>query len=464
VSKSSKVIKAGVGYTVGNYLLKGINFFAIPVFARLMATGDYGIYSTYIAYESFFSHFVGLALYMSLKNAKIKYEKEYFNYVKSMLVLQVMSMLFWGVIFFVFKTPMESVTGFSIQILFCMLIHAFCSSVLSMYSMHLSLSFSYKSYLKIAMFNAIANIGFSILFIATVFEDNAYLGRIIGTVAPLVIIALYILWYLWKKGKKIKKEYAFYGLKYSLPLIPHAVSQMVLSQFDRIMISKIIGAVEAGIYSFAYNIYMIVEVTKGSLDGVWGPWFYEKMKAGEKVEIRNRCADYAFGMLLFTVGIVCISPELVLILGGKKYINAIYVVIPITITGYYSFLYTFPAQLEYFYEKTKYISIGTICAALVNVFLNILYIPRYGYVAAAYTTEITYILYFLLHYIIAWKLGGKEIFPHKKIFLYAICCGGIGVIAVATIEKIIIRWSVALVCILIFIICFGRKIWFKGEK
>ena len=34
--KQSKVFKAGIGYTIGNVMVKGINFLAIPIFSRLL--------------------------------------------------------------------------------------------------------------------------------------------------------------------------------------------------------------------------------------------------------------------------------------------------------------------------------------------------------------------------------------------------------------------------------------------
>lgn len=462
--KDNKILKAGIGYTIGNYLLKGINFLAIPVFAGIMSTSDYGIYSAYLAYEGFFSHFIGLALHMSLKNAKIKYEKQYNDYALTIIVLQFVNMLCWGGIFLFFKNYIAQILGLDVRLIFFLLIHAFCTSILNIYIMHLSLSYSYKSYLKVAMFNASANIIISIVLITTVFSTDTYFGRIIGTVLPLFIVVIYILRIFIKTGKKIKREYVFYGLKYSLPLVPHALSQMILSQFDRIMVNKIIGAAEAGVYSFAYNIYMIVEVTKSSLDGIWGPWFYQKMRNGEREEIKKRGNQYALGMLMFTIVIVCIAPELVLFLGNEKYKNATYVVIPITIAGYFSFLYTLPAQLEYYLEKTKFIAVGTFCAASLNILLNMFYIPRYGYIAAAYTTEITYILYFIVHYIIAWRLGGKDIFYHKKIFAYMIVCIVMGGIAVKLINVIIVRWMIAVASAIYLFVHFIKKNRVNEEK
>lgn len=35
--KKNKVLKAGIGYTIGNYFLKGLGFITVPIFSRLMA-------------------------------------------------------------------------------------------------------------------------------------------------------------------------------------------------------------------------------------------------------------------------------------------------------------------------------------------------------------------------------------------------------------------------------------------
>ena len=42
--KQSKVFKAGIGYTIGNVMVKGINFLAIPIFSRLLTTEEMGVY------------------------------------------------------------------------------------------------------------------------------------------------------------------------------------------------------------------------------------------------------------------------------------------------------------------------------------------------------------------------------------------------------------------------------------
>ena len=58
-----KAAEAGLGYTIGNILIKAISFITLPIFTRLMSTDDYGLYSTYVSYESILALIISLGLY-----------------------------------------------------------------------------------------------------------------------------------------------------------------------------------------------------------------------------------------------------------------------------------------------------------------------------------------------------------------------------------------------------------------
>ena len=45
-------VKAGIGYTVGNILIKGISFMTLPVFSRLLTTEQFGVYNVFVSYEA----------------------------------------------------------------------------------------------------------------------------------------------------------------------------------------------------------------------------------------------------------------------------------------------------------------------------------------------------------------------------------------------------------------------------
>lgn len=457
-SGESKVIKAGIGYTVGNYLLKGLSFLTVPVFSRLLSPADNGIFNTYLAYQTILFLLVGMALHTSLKNAKYKYEENFAAYNSCCILLVIINLIFWFVLANLCYPIYGTWLGFSRTIVNLLLIDSFGTALILFFNSYVGLYYRYTSFLKISAFNALSNFGLSVFFILTIFKKDAATGRIFGNALPLAVISVVLIGYFWKQSRpKWNKNYAGFALRYSLPMIPHGISQVVLSQFDRIMIKSMIGEWEAGIYSFGYTIFSIINVTMTSLDNVWGPWFYERMKDEDYEGIKKNASKYAFGMLLFSVLVMFGAPELVKILGTKAYYDAMYSVIPIVAGGYYMFLYLFPSYVEYYHEKTKYIAVGTGLAAIVNVILNVICIRRFGYLAAAYTTMVTYLLYFLFHYVIAWRIRKESLFDTKRLFIYIGLAFFAALVALALIGHWLIRWGIIVVLGIYFIVWLERE-------
>lgn len=433
--KKNKTIKAGIGYTVGNYLLKGINFLTVPIFTRIMSTADYGSYSIYMTYDAIITVFIAFALHSSLKNAKYKYKSDFNKYLSSILVLPVISLVILLMILNVFPYVFVDVLGLNTFILNVLLCHSFANAIITIYNGKLSLDYQYKSFLGISFFNTIANIILSISLMFTLYVNNKCEGRIIGSALPMCIIAIYIYYRSFNVEKpRINLEYWKFGLGYSLPIIPHGISQIILSSFDRIMIKEMVGTAEAGIYSLGTNIEGLVKVTTTSLDTVWGPWFYEQMEKKDFSKIKQYSTYYIYGIFAFLSCLMMGAPEIVKIMGARSYQDAKYIVIPLLNCTFFTFLYTIPSTVEYYYQKTKMIAIGTMGAALINIILNYICISRLGYQVAAYTTLVSYIAYFIFHYFMAKKIMGFQLFNTKAIVFFSILSCVINLLAVALIE------------------------------
>lgn len=459
-NKRGNIKKAGLGYTIGNYLIKGIGFLTLPLFTRLMSTSDFGIYNTYTSYESILFVFVGVAIHSSYKNANLKYESEFEKYVSNSICIQIISMLMFligGLILSLF-TRVESWYAS------VLVIHGFASAIIVDYNAYLGINYRAREYLKISVFDALGNIIISFALIMTVFSMRRGIGRIVGTVLPKLAISIYIIVILWKKNKpKINYEQAKYALTYSIPIIPHGISQVILASSDKIMIASIVGDAEAGIYSFSYTLYALFSVMYSSLNEVWSPWFYENYRKDKKI-IRIVTSKYIKYIALLSIGLILISPEIIRVMGPDEYLDSQYLVVPIVIGGFFSFLYTFPATVEYYCEKTRYIAFGTGCAAGINVLLNLFFIPRYGYTAAAYTTLATYFLYFCFHYALSIRiLKGKHLYDMRFIVIAAFIVVCMGVIAQIFIGIFIIRWGLAIIDAVILIFYFDKDfhIWSK---
>ena len=112
-----------------------------------------------------------------------------------------------------------------------------------------------------------------------------------------------------------------------------------------------------------------------------------------------------------------ISPELIKIIAPKDYWVGINILMPIVISGYFRFLYSLPVNYEFLSQNTIYITSGTVLAAVINLCLNYIFIPKYGYVAAAYTTLLAYFFQFLFHYFIYYKLSEVRLFQFRSFIL-----------------------------------------------
>lgn len=122
--------------------------------------------------------------------------------------------------------------------------------------------------------------------------------------------------------------------------------------------------------------------------------------------------------------------------------------IPIVLGIYFAFLYSLPAAVEYYHKKTKMIAVGTVCAAVANIVLNAIFIPLYGYLAAAYTTVACYILYFFFHLFIARRILGRFLFNMKNLLFSALAVSGFSALCLMLMEHTVLRLSVLGVLVL----------------
>lgn len=254
----------------------------------------------------------------------------------------------------------------------------------------------------------------SIIAILFVFKTNLYLGRIIPTALINLFFGLIVVVLVMRKGKvAVDFRYIKYGLAISAPLIVHGIALNVLSQSDRTMITMLADASQTGIYSLIYNFSMIATVITTALEGVWIPWFTERVTTKKYISDINKLSiDYVNLMTYAMVCLILVAPEVVKILASNKYWEGIVIIPPIVLANYIIFMYTLYVNIEHFYKKTLFITVNTFVAATVNIILNFIFIPQYGYVAAAFTTVTAYIVSLIMHASYAKKLE-PQLYPLK---------------------------------------------------
>lgn len=143
------------------------------------------------------------------------------------------------------------------------------------------------------------------------------------------------------------------------------------------------------------------------------------------------------------------APEVIYIFAGEKYTDAIYVIPPIALSVLFIFEYSLFSTIEYYYEKTKWISTATCICAVLNLVLNFVFIRMYGYYAAGYTTLVCYVFLAYVHYLFYKKVLKEQsedaIYDIKLIFAVSIMVLILMLILVLLYNNMYIRYSIILV-------------------
>ena len=238
---------------------------------------------------------------------------------------------------------------------------------------------------------ALGNLSLSILLVVSFFSENKFLGRIIGAAVPAAMIAFIVFVQYMKNGRKgRKKEYIKYALKFGVPLIPHDLSHMVLSNSDRIMIQSMNGNSQSGIYSLTYNVGLMLHVITEGFGNVWRPMLYRYLEEGKWHIVRRYNRIYLIVFTIITAGIIAVSPEIIKIVASKEFWDGINLVMWVCLATYFIYIYQLFSNVEFYLKKTPIISVGTILAAILNIVLNIYGLPVWGYGFAAVSTVIAY--------------------------------------------------------------------------
>lgn len=410
-----KVVKAGSWYTITEFFLKGITFLTIPVFTRLLSTADYGIASLYTTWVGIFTIIIGLNLDVSITKGKYDFKDDYDQFVSSVIFLSFLVFLAYILIFTLMGNKIQSITGFTGFLFYFMLLQAYFSFIRKSMITKFRVEYKYKKISIISILINIFGVILSIIFISYFFKDKAYIGKILGSGVLIIIFGIFFLFYMLRNGNNqfINKKYWKYALVLSIPLIFHSLSSIVNAQFDRIIINQYIGDSATGLYSFAYNVGMIMTVLTHALDQAWAPWVYEKMEEENFEDIKSKGRIYRDFYTVAYAGLLFFSPELIKIMANQSYWESL-VIIPYIFAGYYfSFMYTMEVKTEFFYRKTNLISVGTVISAIINIILNFIFVPKFGYIAAAVTTSISYLCLFVFHYLITSKVMNKTVYGIK---------------------------------------------------
>lgn len=415
----SVTLKSGIWYSASTLFLKGSAFLTIPIFTRLLTVEDYGVVAVYMSFAGIMSILSGMDLHAGIGRALFDFQENYHAFLSSVLALSSLSFLAVLVFVNLFSYKLAVLFDLEKELLLFAVIAGYGSFVLTFYNTHLLFTQQYRLCSVLSIAKTLAEIFLSIFIILLLTKERFY-GRIYSSLIITFIVIALVCFLILRENRTILFPKAWwYALKIGIPLIPHNLSHIMLVQFDRMAIKALIGTVETGLYSFAYNLGMIPLLFLGAANSAWVPWFYRKMHAGSYEEIQKVTKVFTVFFLALTICIMMLAPEMAILLAPKNYLSSVRILPVVVLSYFFQFLYTIYVNYAFYLKKTFAISLGTMMAGVINIFLNLRMIPIWGYEIAAWTTVFSYFALFLFHWFNVAILIKVKTIPLKGMIITA---------------------------------------------
>lgn len=407
---SSVKIKSAIWYTICNFFQKGISVIVVPIYTRLLTTEQYGSYMIWISWLDIFEIFVTFRLSWGGYTAGlVKFENDRDRYTSTMQCLGFCITSICLGFYFCFAEFVNSLTGmstFMTVLIFCIL---YVAPSITFWNARQRVEYRYKALVLTTLISSIL-IPLIGIFLISYFSQKE-LALISGRLIVQIILGLFLMYVNCSKNFAFfDKTYWHRGLYFNTSLIPYYLSLVVLQSSNRIIIERLVSKSAAGIFSVAFSAAMVMLLVNNALNSTIQPWLFDSIK---KQKLDN-IAQVATGSLAFVAVLnlllTAFAPEAVKLLAPPAYYEAIYVMPPIAASVVIMFCYQYFVNVEFYFEKGSFIAIASIIAAIVNVLLNILLIPKYGYQIAGYVTLICYLLFGVAHYLFM-----KYILRHNRL-------------------------------------------------
>lgn len=418
-NNSGKAVKSGIWYTIANVSIRAVAIITTPIYTNMLTTADYGKANTYNSWIDIFNVFACLCVVYSIGRAKLDFKDKFNEYLSALQGLSSSAGLILLVVAFFLRERLSAWMGYEVPLVVGLFAYLCISPSVEYMMQKCRYEFRYKENIIISIITCVGQVGLSIG-LMLLFNDHRYIGKILGVLLPTFLMGLVFYINFYRQGKVFyNKEYWLYALKIGLPMIPHGLALILLGQMDRIMIKNICSDSDAGLYTFGYSFASLLMIFTNAVGQAWLPWFNETLYEGGREKIKEVQKKLVWlGCFLSLVFIVA-APEALMILSfsAKEYWVAKAVVPPIVLGTLAQYFYTNYVNVEIYCKRTSVIAIGSCIAAAINYVLNSMFIPRFGYVAGAYTTLASYFILMILHYAVVRLVLKEKVYDDKYMFI-----------------------------------------------
>lgn len=218
--------------------------------------------------------------------------------------------------------------------------------------------------------------------------------------------------------RKLLKEMVWY----SFPILIVGIGGMVTQNIDKILIPKLLPESQdpmsqLGIYGANFKLAVILNMFIQAFRYAFEPFFFSQVKSDDNKRGYAIIMKYfvIFGLIIF-LGI-CLYIDLVKLIVDSKYHSGLNVVPIILMANLFLGIYYTLSLWYKLTDKTRFGAYFALVGAGISLILNVIFIPKFGYTASAWSMLVCFITMVVLSYIFGQKYFPVS-YPLKRIGLY----------------------------------------------
>lgn len=404
--KNRKLALSVGSYTLVNIINKGIPFVLIPILTHYLSPKDIGILTNIESLITILVSLVGLNISTAITRQYVKKEVKLNHYVVTSVRIIFISFLTFSLIFSSFANFIAEYTAIPVQIIYFLSAYAlldnFAEILLAVWRME-------DQPFKYGVFRIVRTVvELSLSLVLVIGYEYNWLGRFIGIYLSGIVLAFLAIFILLKKGLLngvYHQKYKSHFLKFGIPLIPHTISGVLILYSDKLIITKMIGIEENGLYSVAFTIGMAISLLQNSFNQAWVPWLFKKLALNSEVEKKKlvKITYWYMAIMLSLAALLWLITPVIYLFIDSDFSDGMGVVAIIGLGFAFNGMYKMMVNYLFYAEKTKIISTITITLALINIGLSIFLIPRFGILGPAYASTFT----FFVQFIVTWYISNR---------------------------------------------------------
>jgi len=415
LSREKSLVKNTIIITIGKICTQMITFFLLPIYTAVLSTEEFGIVDLLNTLVSLciplITFQIEQALFRHLIDSRND-EQEIKNIFSTTIFTTIMQSIIYLILFFVISLFIHNEYKYFLA---TNVIAAIFSSIMLQISRGLG---DNKKYTVASFLTAITTVILNVIFI--VFLKFGAYGMLSATLIGNIVCSIYIFMvkkvYKYISFKRYSNKLLKKLWKYSLPLVPNALSWWVFNSSDRIIVSSVLGIAQNGILSASHKFSTVYITIYNVFNMTWTETASLHINDKDNNEFFSKIINIVlklFSAICF--GIIAFMPFIFPLMINEKFGEA-YNQIPILMLASLFNVVVGLISVIYIAKKdTKAVAKTSVFAAIINLVVNLCLINFVGLYAASISTLVAYLAMSLyrLHdvrkYIIV-KLDKKFIF------------------------------------------------------